>query len=202
MRFLLFDVKPWADAMNQYLDIAAALRPELDASGGCEFIDRFKRIVQQPKDEGWMLSFQFWRDEESLVRWRKHAIHHEAQQTGRDTVFEDYHLRVGEVVRSHSSASVVTPLCEPSPNAQLVVLIESKSDVFDSSSAANARRFESIYRPGRFLHVLDTDRYDAALDLFEHARASEQVSHASIGSVDRDYGMFERMQAPQAFSPR
>ena len=32
------------------------------------------------------------------MRWRTVAKHHETQQRGRDDVFQDYHLRVGEVV--------------------------------------------------------------------------------------------------------
>ena len=44
------------------------------------------------------LSHSTWRDEKSVVRWRTVAKHHETQQRGRDDVFQDYHLRVGEIV--------------------------------------------------------------------------------------------------------
>jgi hypothetical protein len=33
------------------------------------------------------------------VRWRNVGKHHDTQQRGRDEVFQDYHLRVGEIVR-------------------------------------------------------------------------------------------------------
>ena len=32
------------------------------------------------------------------MRWRTVAQHHDTQQRGRDEVFQDYHLRVGEIV--------------------------------------------------------------------------------------------------------
>ena len=32
------------------------------------------------------------------MRWRTVAKHHDTQQRGRDEVFQDYHLRVGEIV--------------------------------------------------------------------------------------------------------
>src|SRR4029077_10605781 len=38
------------------------------------------------------------RDEKSVVRWRTVGKHHDTQQRGRDEVFQDYHLRGGEIV--------------------------------------------------------------------------------------------------------
>lgn len=56
---LLFEIKPKPETFDGYLAIAARLRPELDASGGCLFIDRF-RCVREPAR---ILSLQIWRDE-------------------------------------------------------------------------------------------------------------------------------------------
>ena len=42
------------------------------------------------------------RDEAALTAWRVHAGHHGAQEAGRAQVFEDYRLRVAQVVREES----------------------------------------------------------------------------------------------------
>ena len=39
---LLFEVTPREGHVDEYRATAAALRPQLDASGGCLFIDRFR----------------------------------------------------------------------------------------------------------------------------------------------------------------
>jgi hypothetical protein len=46
---------------------------------------------------GWVLSHSTWRDEKSVVRWRSEGEHHVVQDRGRFEVFQDYHLRVGDV---------------------------------------------------------------------------------------------------------
>ena len=42
MLLLLFEVTPREGHVDEYLAIAAKLRPELDAMGGCLFIDRYR----------------------------------------------------------------------------------------------------------------------------------------------------------------
>ena len=44
-----------------------------------------------------MLVPSTWADEKAVIRWRTHAMHHGVQEKGRFEVFEDYHLRVGEI---------------------------------------------------------------------------------------------------------
>jgi heme-degrading monooxygenase HmoA len=195
MRFLLFDVKPWPTAIEQYLGIAASLRPELDASGGCDFIDRFRRVARNTSDEGWLLSFQFWASEDAMVRWRGNAIHHEAQQSGRDSVFEDYRLRVGDVIDPKTMTAT------EQLGDEIIMMVESNSASLTIVGAREHHAFESIYRPGEFMHI-------AALSFAQVSRASEAlegengIRHITLGRVERDYSLFERAQAPQHFAPR
>ena len=42
------------------------------------------------------------------MRWRTVAKHHDTQQRGRDEVFQDYHLRVGEIVADTAPPAAVT----------------------------------------------------------------------------------------------
>jgi heme-degrading monooxygenase HmoA len=97
MYAVIFEVEPEPDRLEEYLDIAAKLRPELEKLDGFISIERFRSLSQ----EGKILSLSFWRDEEAIARWRRHEQHHEAQLLGRERIFRDYRLRVAAVVRDY-----------------------------------------------------------------------------------------------------
>ena len=78
MLALFFEVTPKPGENSRYLEIAASLKPELEASGGVEFLDRFRSLTR-PRV---MLSHQLWQDEASLARWRANGRHHGAQTFG------------------------------------------------------------------------------------------------------------------------
>ena len=98
MYAVIFEVEPKRDRLQDYLDIAARLRPELEKIDGFISIERFKSLSQ----DGKILSLSFWRDEEAIARWRQQEQHHAAQRTGRDRVFRDYRIRVAAVVRDYA----------------------------------------------------------------------------------------------------
>ena len=58
-----------------YLDLAAALRPQLEKIDGFISVERFQSITDPKK----MLSLSFWRDEEAVRAWRTHAAHRATQ---------------------------------------------------------------------------------------------------------------------------
>ena len=94
---VIFEVEP-ADGRRQiYLDLAAALKPRLEAMDGFMSIERFESLTQPGK----ILSLSFWRDEAAVLRWRRHEQHREAQVAGRTGIFRDYRLRVASVVRDY-----------------------------------------------------------------------------------------------------
>jgi heme-degrading monooxygenase HmoA len=88
----IFEVLPNKGNRDDYLDNAKMLRPELEQVEGFDCI-RYKSLTR----EGWTLSLSNWRGEKSLVRWRTRMRHHEVPQRGRDEIFADYHLRVGQI---------------------------------------------------------------------------------------------------------
>jgi heme-degrading monooxygenase HmoA len=83
--------------MPHYLDLAAALRPELDRIEGFLSVERFESLTEPGK----LLSLSFWRDEAAVAAWRNTVAHRETQAKGRDGVFSDYRLRVAAVVRDY-----------------------------------------------------------------------------------------------------
>jgi len=97
MYAVIFEVEPEPDRLQDYLDIAARLGPELEKIDGFISIERFKSLSQ----DGKILSLSFWRDEEAIARWRQQEQHHAAQRAGRDRIFRDYRIRVTAVVRDY-----------------------------------------------------------------------------------------------------
>ena len=98
MLAVIFELEPIAESKQQYLEIAAALGPELSKIDGFISIERFESLSQPGK----LLSLSFWRDEGAISAWRNLEQHRGAQQAGRDHLFHDYRLRVASVVRDYS----------------------------------------------------------------------------------------------------
>lgn len=94
---VIFEVTPAPGRKQEYLDLAAELRPQLEAFDGFVSIERFASL----SDENKILSLSFWRDEDSVRAWRRHEGHRAAQSRGRERVFADYRLRVAEVWRDY-----------------------------------------------------------------------------------------------------
>jgi heme-degrading monooxygenase HmoA len=94
---VIFEVRPNAGRKQEYLDIAAALRPLLENISGFVSIERFESLTQPGK----ILSLSFWRDEQAVEAWRRQGEHRAAQKLGRDEVFEDYRLRIAGVIRDY-----------------------------------------------------------------------------------------------------
>jgi heme-degrading monooxygenase HmoA len=97
MYTVIFEVEPEPDRVQDYLDFAARLRPELDKIDGFITIERFTSLSR----DGKILSLSFWRNEEAIARWREQEQHHAAQRAGRDRIFRDYRIRVAAVVRDY-----------------------------------------------------------------------------------------------------
>jgi heme-degrading monooxygenase HmoA len=94
---VIFEVKPNEGRKQDYLDIAAELKPLLEKIDGFMSIERFESLAE----EGKILSLSFWRDEKAVAEWRQLEEHRHAQAEGRSQIFADYHLRIAAVVRDY-----------------------------------------------------------------------------------------------------
>jgi heme-degrading monooxygenase HmoA len=216
---VMFEVQPKPDRWDQYLDLARQLRPELERIAG--FIDNER--YSSRRTEGRVLSLSTWADEKAVIRWRTHAMHHGVQQKGRFDVFEDYHLRVGEVTADtaipagHSirqlrldatevgaAKAVSISEIDPGPGAppadpravqeRLGVPPAGRDGVVD------AEMFESIYAPGKLL-LLVSWRDAATADAWRPPDVladAGRIRHRRV-RVIRDYGMADRREAPQFY---
>ncbi|SRR5258706_129601 len=94
---VIFEVMPAKGRRQEYLDLAATLRPDLEKLDGFVSIERFQSFA----DENKILSLSFWRDEDAVKRWRNFEGHRAAQARGRSGVFANYRLRVAGVIRDY-----------------------------------------------------------------------------------------------------
>jgi pimeloyl-ACP methyl ester carboxylesterase/heme-degrading monooxygenase HmoA len=94
---VIFEVIPADGKKQEYLDIAAKLKPALEKIDGFISIERFQSL----SNPGKILSLSIWRDEQAIQHWRNLEMHRNAQEKGRSYVFKDYHLRIADVVRDY-----------------------------------------------------------------------------------------------------
>ncbi len=211
---VIFEVQPKPERWDEYLDIAKTLRPSLEAIDG--FIDNERFSSRRRK--GRLLSLSIWRDEKAVIRWRTLALHHQAQEKGRSEVFEDYHLRVGEITADSGSErgeklrqqrfdetevgvarSVTISEWTPAddrpggnPAAAAALLDAGIEGLVDHEV------FESITNPGKLL-LLGGWREAAPAEAWgPQAAAGYELRHRQIRII-RDYGMLDRREAPQFY---
>jgi len=214
---VMFEVRPRPDRWDAYLGNAKVLRPELERIEG--FIDnvRYRSLTR----EGWILSLSGWRDEKALVRWRTQAKHHEVQEKGRAEILSDYHLRVGQVtsdtrppdghtVREQRLDETVTGA------GTTVTLIDAKRPpvwVNETSPEEVARWlglvpgapglvfwdvFDAVLTPGDIILLVSWRDATVAI-AFEETVSRQPGARFRRVRVVRDYGMFDRREAPQYY---
>jgi heme-degrading monooxygenase HmoA len=214
---VLFEVHPKPDQWDAYLGYARMLRPELEQIEG--FVDniRYRSLTR----EGWLLSLSGWRDEKALVRWRTKANHHEVQAKGRSAVLLDYHLRVGQLTRDtrppDGEALREQRLDETETGAATTVtLIDAKrpAEWVEKASATEIAEwlglysdapglvawdvFDAVLTPGEVILLLSWRDLGAA-EAFERAVQLPDGVRLRRVRIVRDYGMFDRREAPQYY---
>lgn len=95
---VIFEFTPADGRTQDYFDLVAQLKPELEKADGFISLERFESLATRGK----FVSLQFWRDEESVRKWRNVALHRRAQAKGRAGIFKDYRLRIATVVRDYT----------------------------------------------------------------------------------------------------
>ncbi|MBV8840154.1 MAG: antibiotic biosynthesis monooxygenase, partial [Alphaproteobacteria bacterium] len=189
-----------------------------------------ERFESQLKKE-WLLSHSTWRDEKSVVRWRTEAKHHATQVKGRFEIFDDYHLRVGEIVsdtsppagipvaqhrldESEISAAKFASLTEmtlaaqnpfgadPTQVLEHLGIDRSQSgllehDVYKSVSAIYPD--DRPYQEGKLALLLTWASSAAAAAWTPKTFDGVRALRHRVVRVVRDYGMFDRREAPQYY---
>ncbi|HJU15940.1 MAG TPA: antibiotic biosynthesis monooxygenase [Stellaceae bacterium] len=212
---VIFEVLPKPECRDEYLRQAGLLRPELEAIDGFITNQRYTSLGRA----GWVLSLSLWRNEKAVIRWRTAARHHQTQEKGRSGIFADYHLRVGEI-----TADTGLPAGEAlrqerfdeteTGAARLAIITEAGlPGLTDEAAIARLVAPRAGRDPG--LVAADVFRLIARRDdlllltLWAQAAQGEAWLEGRGGDgarhrrmrVIRDYGMFDRREAPQYYPP-
>ncbi|MBV9749621.1 MAG: antibiotic biosynthesis monooxygenase [Acetobacteraceae bacterium] len=214
---VVFEVHPRSDQWDAYLSNAKMLRPELEQIDG--FIDnvRYRSLTR----EGWILSLSGWRDEKAVVRWRTAMRHHLVQEKGRSEILLDYHLRVGQITQDTRVPDGQVLREQRLDETEVgegtaVALIDAKRPTGwpESASAADAAAylgltvdagglvawdvFDAVLTPGDLI-LLTSWRTGADAEAFEQAAKLPDDARLRRVRIVRDYGMFDRREAPQYY---
>jgi heme-degrading monooxygenase HmoA len=215
---VIFTVQPKQERWNDYLDLAKYLKPKLEAIDG--FIDNER--FESKRQKGRILSLSTWRDEKAVVRWRTQGEHHGVQEKGRDEIFEDYRLRVGEITADTdppqglrveeqrfdateagtAKAATITELTPKKDDS-----IDASSDGLPAQLGLDTRRdglvevelFASIYNPGKLLLLALWREAEAANAWTPQRPAGAATMRHRRVRIIRDYGLFDRREAPQYY---
>jgi len=95
---VIFEFTPAPGRFPDYMALVETLKPELAKAEGFISLERFESITTPGK----FVSLQFWRDEESVAKWRNLQMHREAQKKGRGGIFASYRLRIAGVIRDYA----------------------------------------------------------------------------------------------------
>lgn len=199
-----FEVQVKEGQVERYLELAASLKPSLEAMGGCLFIDRFSSLSRK----NLLLSYQIWRDEGSMVAWRVEPRHHVVQETGREKVFDDYRIRISQVLHEERPGKTpwrperLSSYNDPRRRAPTFALVsECRDRELPVQTPWKRDVFESVYRPGIFAHLVDVPSADEGIAWGRQLFADPTTEYFRVFEVMRDYGMYERAEAPQYYPP-
>jgi heme-degrading monooxygenase HmoA len=216
---VIFEVHPNDGRKDDYLELAKHLKPILETIDGFVDNERFESQLRP----GWVLSHSTWRDEKSVVRWRTEGEHHVVQGKGRFEIFQDYHLRVGDVT-ADTDPPKEAPVHERRFDetevgaAKLVTFTEitprkgaafaNQADLLPAHLGLEANSgavvehdvWASIYSSGKM----------AVLVAWKDPKAAQAWTPKKIDGIDklrhrkvrvvRDYGRFDRREAPQFYA--
>ncbi|MGV2291797.1 antibiotic biosynthesis monooxygenase [Trinickia sp. YCB016] len=214
----MLEVNPKPDQFNAYLGMAKMLRPEIEKIDG--FIDnnRYASLTR----EGWLLSLSSWRDEKALVRWRSQQAHHKIMQAARDRVFSDYRLRIGQVLsdnqlpEGHALIEQRMDVTETGRGTAVTVHQGTFAPDWVKQAGAEAvakalgvdtnapglvawDAYDALATPGDAIAVV-TWLDQAAAEAFERDAAAADGPRRRSVRIIREYGMFDRREAPQFFA--
>ncbi|MBG2874315.1 antibiotic biosynthesis monooxygenase [Proteus alimentorum] len=94
---VIFEVKIKSGKQERYLSLAADLKPLLTDIEGFISIERFQSL----SIEGKLLSLSWWENEEAVLQWKKNILHKNAQQEGRESIFDFYKISIASLTREY-----------------------------------------------------------------------------------------------------
>jgi heme-degrading monooxygenase HmoA len=213
---VIFEVKPYSEHWDTYLDRARMLRPELEQIDGFFENIRYRSLTR----DGWILSLSVWRDEKALVRWRTRARHHDVQAQGRGEILGDYHLRVGQLTGDTdlpAGCELREQRLDETDIGAPTILLRTARRPMESASELTALDvatglglvpntpglvswdvFDAVLQPGDVI-LMTSWKEETPAEAPEQAFAQDEGIRTRRVRVIRDYGLVDRREAPQYY---
>jgi len=214
---VIFEVRPKPEQWDAYLGNAKMLRPELEQVDG--FVDniRYKSLMR----DGWILSLSGWHNEKAVVRWRTATRHHVVQEKGRSELLLDYHLRVGQVThdtRVPAGQRIEEQRLDETEVGEgtTITLIDARLPATSCDGGSASGTASYLRLDSKAYELASWDVYDAVLTpgdvilmmvwktkadaaAFTRSMTLPPGGRLRHVRVVRDYGMFDRREAPQYY---
>ena len=194
MLALFFEVLPKPGHEDHYFRHVGKLRPILSEHPGMTWLDRFKSLSRKQV----ILSHQLWEDDAAIVRWRQDEQHQRSQRAGRYKHFEDYRIRIAELfLRVEQGRPIEQLQTGAGTTGSYIVAGHSNGNVMEGFDES----FASVSIDGEYVGLSSVAKETDASCLVKQMSNDKCMNWGFAAQVIRDYGMFERDQAPQDYPP-
>ncbi|MDE1464924.1 antibiotic biosynthesis monooxygenase family protein [Spartinivicinus poritis] len=99
---VIFEIELRCEEKAEYFSIANNLKASLVDMEGFISVERFNSL----SDPNRFLSLSFWEDEQSAKAWKNKNEHRIAQEKGKNYLFNNYRLRVADVIRDYGKSNI------------------------------------------------------------------------------------------------
>ena len=185
---LFFEVTPRQGHLKHYFSYVEKLQPELAKHSGLVSLNRYQTL----SDDFSILSYQLWKNEKSIEKWRNNKMHRLAQKAGTKVHFKDYRIRVGERV-SFWPQGETSKLDNGSiaKSSSLLLCVQSEAPI-SQDLFAKLGFFESVY-----CELSDSNQFVTLIrpnDLFcaktiASTIISDLTCKIDLFAINRDYSM-------------
>mgnify|MGYP001821197736 FL=1 len=194
MLALFFEVLPKPGHEDHYFRHVGMLKPVLEKHTGMTWLDRFKSLSRDRV----ILSHQLWKDDAAIVEWREDRQHQGSQTAGRYTHFEDYRIRIAELFAKVEQGKAIEQFkMGESATGDYIVAGHSNGKPLGGLDES----FASVNTADAYVSLATVASAEEAGKLLARLAEDPGMSWGFAARTTRDYGMFDRDQAPQDYPP-
>jgi len=95
---VIFESWPKPGKGAEYIAHGQRLNYLLEQHEGFISVERFESVVEPGK----YVAISYWKDEASVDKFRKDKVHRGIQKSSRQSIFNDYRMRVGQIIRAYT----------------------------------------------------------------------------------------------------
>ncbi len=155
---------------------------------GLVWLNRYRTL----SEDCTLLSFQLWKNENSIANWRNNKMHRLAQKAGIKNHFKDYRTRVGQRVCFWAQGETIElNTGSPAKSDSLLLCVQSET-LIPHASFAKLGSFESAYcdllAPNHFVTLVRPNDLIFAKTLAS-STITEMACKIDVFLISRDYSM-------------